>query len=108
MKAKKTIAKGEPITITYCSLLCNTQYRLKKLQDSKFFTCQCHLCHDPTEKGTFLSGVVCPKCKGILLPESFYLAEPVWKCNKCSFSTSHLKVTKLVETVKNSFDTITR
>ena len=31
VKAKKFIAKGEPITITYCNILTNTENRLKKL-----------------------------------------------------------------------------
>ena len=108
MKAKKAINKGQPITITYCSLLINTQTRLKTLKDSKFFICQCNLCQDPTEKGTFLSAILCPKCKGNLLPESFHLSDPEWKCNKCLFSSSHEKVTKLVDSIKNSFETIMR
>jgi len=106
VKAKKALSKGQPITITYCSLLINTQNRLKTLKDSKFFICQCNLCQDPTEKGTFLSAILCPKCKEHLLPESFHLSDPVWKCNKCLFSSSNEKVTKLVDSIKNSFETI--
>ena len=85
LKAKKAILKGEPITITYCSPLLNTPARILKLKTTKFFTCQCNLCCDPTECGTYMSALVCPKCQGLLLPESFHAQNPPWKCNKCPF-----------------------
>lgn len=108
VKAKKSIAKGQPITITYCSLLTNTETRLKKLQSSKFFKCTCDLCTDMTEKGTFMSALLCPKCKGHLLPESFHAKAPVWKCLKCPFSTTHEKAGNFVESIRASFTKISR
>ena len=101
--AKKTIKKGQPISITYCSLLLNTPSRLTKLKSSKFFTCLCDLCHDPSERKTYLSALICPKgCKGLLLPHSFYESSPDWKCNACTFVTCDEKVQKLVEAVRVS------
>ena len=105
--AKRNINKDEPITITYCTLLTNTPTRLQKLEKSKFFICQCTLCKDPTEKGTFMSALTCPKCKGLLLPKSFH--EPSeWKCDKCPFSTTDEKAQKLVEAVRNQVTAVTR
>ena len=100
--AKRDIQKGENLTITYCTLLTNTPTRLQKLKKSKFFTCQCQLCHDPREKGTLMSALICPKCQGILLPKSFFQGQnQEWKCDKCPFTTTDDKVQKLVDAVRN-------
>jgi len=107
LKAKKSIPKGDPITINYCTVLLNTEARLAKLKSTKYFICNCSLCLDPTEKGTFMSAVICPKCKGNLLPESFSdPSYPDWQCDKCQFVTTHEKVTKLIDAVKNSYNKI--
>ena len=108
LKAKKSISKGEPITINYCKPLKNTEIRLEMLKSSKYFTCNCALCLDTTEKGTFMSAVTCPKCKGNLLPKSFKLSEPEWQCDKCKFVTTNEKITKLVDAVRNSYNKIVR
>ena len=109
LKAQKYIAKGEQITITYCTTLTNTKTRLAKLKQSKFFVCNCTLCLDPTENGTFLSAVICPKCKnGKMLPESFHMADTNWHCDKCRFMSTDEKVTKLVDAVRNSYIKIIR
>ena len=64
---------------------------------------------DPTENGTFMSAVICPKCKiGKMLPESFHMADPNWHCDKCKFMSTDEKVTKLVDAVRNSFINIIR
>ena len=55
LKAKKSIPIGDPITINYCTVLLNTETRLTKLKNTKYFICNCSLCLDPTEKGTFMS-----------------------------------------------------
>jgi hypothetical protein len=108
VKAKKFIQKGTNITITYCTQLMNTPTRLAKLKKSKFFTCYCDLCCDPTEMGTYMSALTCPKCKGHLLPKSFHNANLDWTCNKCTFSTTGEKVKKLVDTMENNYLAITR
>ena len=109
LKAKRPIMKGESITITYCSALLNTPSRLSKLKSSKFFTCQCHLCCDPTENGTYMSALVCPKCQGMLLPLSFHnVTNSQWKCNKCPFTSINEKVEKLVDTIRNNFNSVSR
>ena len=104
--AKRDIKKGEHLTITYCTLLTNTPTRVEKLKKSKFFTCQCQLCHDPQEKGTFMSALICPKCQGMLLPKSFYHQPQEWKCDRCTFVTTEDKVHKLVDAVRNQVNSI--
>ena len=104
--AKQDIKKGENVTITYCTLLTNTLTRQQKLKKSKFFTCQCQLCHDPREKGTLMSAMICPKCQGNLLPESFFLQPLEWKCDKCTFTTTDDKVQKLIDAVRNQVNAV--
>ena len=104
--AKKDIKSGENVTITYCTLLTNTLTRLQKLKKSKFFTCQCQLCHDPREIGTLMSALICPKCQGTLLPESFFLQPLEWKCDKCPFITTDDKVQKLIDAVRNQVNAV--
>ena len=73
LKAKKTISQGEAITITYVPALLNTPARLSKLKNSKFFVCKCQLCCDPTENGTFLSALVCPKCQVVMVTGTVWI-----------------------------------
>ena len=108
VKAKKMIGQGQPITIAFCKLLTNTESRLKMLDSSQYFTCSCDLCLDNTEKGTYLSAIVCPKCKSYLLPRSFHEIDPTWTCKKCHFQTSNEKVKKLVESVRNGYLNISK
>ena len=70
--AKCDISPGEPLTITYCSALKPTQDRRATLRQSKLFWCLCERCRDPTEFGSHLSTLKCPKCKqDSVLPFSF-------------------------------------
>ncbi len=56
-------------------------------QITKFNLCRCERCRDPTELGSFTSGVYCTKCpvskKGILLSENPLERNADWVCNKC-------------------------
>ena len=54
--------EGEELTITYCPPLLSTAARREKLLRSKFFSCKCDRCsNDPTEMGTHLGSLLCPK-----------------------------------------------
>ncbi len=68
------ITKGSKITINYAANpLLGTMERLKLLETTRFLgSCDCQRCKDPTELGSFTSGIFCTKCpnhEGILLPE---------------------------------------
>lgn len=57
------------------------------LKKTIFEACQCERCKDPTELGTFASGIYCPHCpkkEGLLLSENPLNPEADWVCNKCS------------------------
>lgn len=53
------IKKGEHLSISYTDPLWGTAQRLAHLADTKFFVCKCPRCSDPTELGTYYSGVKC-------------------------------------------------
>ena len=94
------IAKGSKITLsyseteTYCEkALLGTKKRFESLNKTRFSMgkCQCPRCCDPTELGTFTSGIFCAQCpnkEGILLPLKPLDKESDWACNKCSVKKS--------------------
>ena len=92
VRTRARVARGEQLTITYCSVLLGTRARHQRLLTTKGFTCSCSRCQDPGEAGTNMSGLVCTKCqKSVLLP---HLSTPslVWKCT-CGFQANSDKVT---------------
>merc|ERR1711892_827721 len=81
VKAQKLIKKGEEITTRYGGLNLGQPRRSQLLFDHWKFGCSCGRCSDPTELGTFNSGLCCttPGCQSYLLP---YRAL-VWQCYGC-------------------------
>jgi hypothetical protein len=43
----------------YTHALWGTQARREHLTATKYFTCRCERCSDPTELGTYISGIRC-------------------------------------------------
>ena len=96
------IANGSKITINYTTNpLLGTVERLKLLETTRFLgSCDCQRCKDPTELGSFTSGIFCTKCpnhEGILLPEYPLEKETNWVCNKCSSKKSRSFIAKLLD-----------
>ena len=55
--------------------------RNKTLLKKWNFTCQCRLCMDCTENGSYYSALKCDKCEtGHLLPQ---MSADIWQCDKC-------------------------
>jgi hypothetical protein len=81
--ARTRIAKGEPITTRYIPYTQGTVARRQALYDKWYFNCTCQLCSDPTEGGSYFSGVACEKChNGYLLPV-INSDQPTWQCHHC-------------------------
>lgn len=59
IRACLPISKGEHITTMYTHALWGTQARREHLRETKYFSCKCTRCADPTELGTYLSGLRC-------------------------------------------------
>ncbi len=103
--AKRDIDSGEELTITYCSPLLGTPARQEKLKRNKFFTCSCLRCSDPTEFGSHMSSLKCPKCKGGLLTLQSGTA---YRCNGCKFNTTREKSDKFVQSIRQIHDKLLR
>ncbi|KAI5712324.1 hypothetical protein M8J76_002915 [Diaphorina citri] len=99
LRAMKPIAPGDHLSICYTDPLWGTINRRHHLQTSKYFTCQCERCRDPTELNTFYDGVKCPEpqCKGYVLPHlSSSGSEETWICHDCKKTTPSDDVHKII------------
>jgi len=94
IRSAAAIKKGSHISISYVDPLWGTNDRVNLLQMTKFFTCKCERCSDPTELGCHISSLRCqhPKCtnvhdqkglQGMIVPEDPYKPETDWKCLSC-------------------------
>jgi len=61
--AKRKIAKGEILSISYTQPLRSTIQRRVHLRQAKCFDCSCARCRDPEELGSFAGAQTCLKCK---------------------------------------------
>ncbi|XP_066261854.1 SET domain-containing protein SmydA-8-like [Euwallacea similis] len=101
-RAALPIMKGEHITTTYTNILWGTQERRKHLKETKYFTCSCKRCADPTEFETYFSALIClgtedDPCKGIQLPTNPLDANTFWICNKCGIKLPNKEIGDFVE-----------
>lgn len=104
IRATVPISRGENISLNYIDPLWGTTNRQHILKQGKFFQCQCERCKDPTELGTFLSGLSCPHCKcvkhgAILLPQRPLQTQSPWECTLCNQTQSAKYVEDLIEKI---------
>ena len=66
------------------------------LYDQWYFRCKCQRCEDPTEFGTNTSGLPCPACCHLVLPET---AE-AWRCRGCGRPESVAEVWRREERLR--------
>ncbi|KAH8370423.1 hypothetical protein KR093_003406, partial [Drosophila rubida] len=83
--AKRKIAKGELLCISYTQPLRSTIQRRLHLKQVKCFDCACARCADPTELGIYAGSRMCEKCK----VGKFVSVNPLqnaanWKCEVCN------------------------
>uniref|UniRef100_A0A8D9BF04 Protein msta, isoform A n=1 Tax=Cacopsylla melanoneura TaxID=428564 RepID=A0A8D9BF04_9HEMI len=109
LRAMKPIAAGDHLSICYTDPLWGTINRRHHLEESKYFTCQCDRCRDPTEFNTMYDGVKCPEhqCKGYVLPHltpsSF---EETWICHDCKKTADQDNVHKILVKIGEDLSTI--
>ncbi|KAK6616972.1 hypothetical protein RUM44_005329 [Polyplax serrata] len=97
------ISAGEKINISYTYTLQSSLKRRQHLRKTKFFSCDCKRCSDPTELGTYVSAMKCQKCRnGFLLPENPLDDESSWTCgtSKCK---SIVDVSQLIPTMNQFY-----
>ncbi|XP_060523200.1 uncharacterized protein LOC132700097 [Cylas formicarius] len=108
-RAASAIARGAHIKACYTDLLKGTQERQRYLRETKYFTCTCERCSDPTEMGTFFSGLVClgteqEPCKGLQLPDQPTTSNPKWVCDRCGIRLPNDDVVKFVRHLGHEVD----
>ncbi|XP_076223616.1 uncharacterized protein LOC116430906 isoform X2 [Nomia melanderi] len=66
-----------------------TSGRREHLRGGKYFECECSLCKDPYEMGSYMSCILCPRCRegyvGVKNPLTInpYEKNMRWQCNRC-------------------------
>ncbi|OWR49371.1 hypothetical protein KGM_209723 [Danaus plexippus plexippus] len=101
VKVVVPINKGDHVATMYSHALWGTQARRQHLKDTKYFSCKCIRCSDPTELGTYLSAMKCfgddkGPCDGIHLPEDPLDEETDWACNKCTVKVNNSQINILI------------
>lgn len=118
VKATRHISKGEHISTMYTHALWGTQARKEHLAATKYFTCRCKRCNDPTELGTYISGIRClgtqiltpdtdgTSCGGTQLPISPLEENSDWRCDRCPVLLASSDVNDLVARIGEEVDNI--
>lgn len=75
--------RGEHLSTMYTHALWATRARRTHLLETKYFSCRCERCSDPTELGTHLGTLKCPHDNGFILPKDSLDFESEWGCNLC-------------------------
>jgi len=90
IRAAVNIKKGEHISINYSDPMWGSTNRQIHLAETKYFSCRCTRCSDPTELGTMFSSIRCPQCTaeqaGYLVstdPAAGPEAKVDWACIVC-------------------------
>jgi hypothetical protein len=78
------------------------------LKETKFFDCCCPRCCDPTELGSHLSSLACPRCSGrnYTVPEDPLNPASFWKCQgeKCGNRIGSDQVNQLLACLQRKAD----
>lgn len=109
IRASAPIKKGEHITTMYTHALWGTQARREHLKETKYFSCFCRRCKDPTELGTYLSALKCigldgQSCGGTQLPLDPCNEQTEWACDRCEVKLCNDEVAYLVNKIGEEVD----
>uniref|UniRef100_A0A1B6CUV4 SET domain-containing protein n=1 Tax=Clastoptera arizonana TaxID=38151 RepID=A0A1B6CUV4_9HEMI len=106
------IHRGEYLTTMHTHVLWGTHARRNHLETTKYFSCHCIRCADPTELGTYFSALKCiaetkeGPCPGYQLPTSPLNNKSSWACNKCPITLSSIEVNNIVSGLGNEVDSV--
>jgi hypothetical protein len=108
VRAAVDIPAGQMITTSYTFTLDGTLRRRSHLKETKFFDCCCPRCCDPTELGSHLSSLACPRCSGrnYTVPEDPLNPASYWKCQgeKCGNRIGSSQVNQLLTCLQRKAD----
>jgi len=110
VQAQTHIREGEEILINYTAFIIGTSFRRKKLFNNWYFKCFCDRCRDPSELGSHLSTLRCPKCgdrgdneSGFMMQQNPTQEDSPWKCNIHNFIYTKQNVDSLVSDLRAHF-----
>lgn len=109
VKVVVPVMAGQHITTMYSHALWGTQARRQHLKDTKYFSCKCPRCSDPTELGTYLSAMKCfgdgsKPCNGIHLPLDPLDDETDWACSECPVRVNSSQINMLISQMGEEVD----
>ena len=96
--AARPIKKGEQIFNSYTDMLDPVQVRRAALQEAKNLACRCVRCEDPRDLGSYGNAVLCPACRGALLPPPGCRGD-FWTCEQCPKTVASPMVDALVHSL---------
>ncbi|XP_068618077.1 SET domain-containing protein SmydA-8 [Battus philenor] len=111
VKVVVPVMKDQHITTMYSHALWGTQARRQHLKDTKYFSCKCPRCSDPSELGTFVSTMKCfgdgtNPCNGIHLPEDPLDDETDWACSECPVKVNNSQINMLISQMGEEVDNV--
>ncbi|XP_049803432.1 SET domain-containing protein SmydA-8-like [Schistocerca nitens] len=112
VRASTRIPQGRPITLSYAYTMQSTLKRREHLQESKFFACTCARCADPTELGTMVGALKCPRCAcdaGVVLSTAPLDPDAPWRCTnaKCpGYTIAAANVRMLMDRIAEEVEAI--
>lgn len=75
----------------------STLKRRKHLQETKFFSCCCRRCKDPTELRTYAGAMKCSLCRdGLVLPTNPLDNDADWKCISSKCHSERIAVSSII------------
>ncbi|KAL1398667.1 hypothetical protein pipiens_008785 [Culex pipiens pipiens] len=104
-RAAVEIEEGAMLCTTYTHLLAGIRTRQAELQRTKYFTCQCKRCLDPTELGIHFSSMKCQKCDNGLVESTKPTDEEAeWKCTHCEHKLKGALIAKAIQVMQAEID----
>ncbi|KAJ0174531.1 hypothetical protein K1T71_009639 [Dendrolimus kikuchii] len=100
--ASVDIKKGDIIYYNYTDPLKGTAIRQQHLLIGKYFKCNCSRCSDNTEKGTYMSSVICTECKTGFVSGN----DEIWTCNICKKQFTNIEINDKVKSCSDKFGLI--
>ncbi|XP_001601934.2 SET domain-containing protein SmydA-8 [Nasonia vitripennis] len=98
------IKKADHLSTTYTHVLWATRVRREHLLATKYFSCRCERCADPTELGSHLGTLKCPCEKGFVTPDDPLNPETDWSCKDCPGVLSAGEVAQLTDRLGEEVD----
>ncbi|CAL8139712.1 unnamed protein product [Orchesella dallaii] len=118
----KPINKGEHLTFNLMETLVPGYIRTRFLKEY-YYECDCELCADPTEKGTYFSAIKCASCNqfskepgdkpkvienGYLISDTVQDLSSNWKCMNCDNFADGESILRLLDQIDDEYQLFRR